>query len=333
MKNIRGIILYIVVLLYIICILLFGYPDDENKTGLLVALIFVIAYGVYYIISRVHRDMIRYKINNLSFEQNKSYFRDIIKKYSIAELSFIDGFEFSYFNDIVAMLLKLERLNALKIDGEKIIALDYSNLKLTKSEKYLLSSIKDGYLDELDEPALERIVEAECIEDGLIETISNQEKNLYFADIFKNMRKVTVPMFFVMIGCFVAIFTLRLSDQVKVGLLYIAFIIIVLLIIVFPIVILVKVSISSGEKLVKFKLLDDGKNIYFKLQGLKNYIKDFSSLDNKAKEEIQLWDDFLIYSVMFGLNKQIPDKYLKILKRKPDIALSENSDKGIYFRD
>ena len=84
---------------------------------------------------------------------------------------------------------------------------------------------------------------------------------------------------------------------------------------------------------MEYNLSDKGKDLYLKLQGLKRYIKDFSNLKDKDKEHLQLWDDYLIYSVMFGLNKQIPDKYTKIFKGMPDISLSVNGDKGIYFSD
>ena len=48
-----------------------------------------------------------------------------------------------------------------------------------------------------------------------------------------------------------------------------------------------------------------GNEVNYKLDGLKNFIRDFSSLDERTKEEIILWDDYLIYSVIFGDNKKI----------------------------
>ena len=40
-------------------------------------------------------------------------------------------------------------------------------------------------------------------------------------------------------------------------------------------------------------------------EALKNYLKDYGSLEQKGHEELALWDEYLIYSVMFGQNKEI----------------------------
>ena len=47
------------------------------------------------------------------------------------------------------------------------------------------------------------------------------------------------------------------------------------------------------------------KDINEKLEGLKNYIKDYSLLDEKTSDDITVWEDYLIYSVMFGQNKEV----------------------------
>ena len=52
------------------------------------------------------------------------------------------------------------------------------------------------------------------------------------------------------------------------------------------------------------------------LEGLKNCLKDFSTLHEKDENSLTLWEDYLIYSVIFNQNtkiiKNICDKYLKI---------------------
>lgn len=48
-----------------------------------------------------------------------------------------------------------------------------------------------------------------------------------------------------------------------------------------------------------------GNEINKKLAGLRNYIKDYSMLDQKSMEALTLWEDYLIYSVMFGQNKKV----------------------------
>lgn len=51
-----------------------------------------------------------------------------------------------------------------------------------------------------------------------------------------------------------------------------------------------------------------GNDINEKIEGLRKYIKDFSNLEQKTKEDITLWEDYLIYSIIFGINTQIVEE-------------------------
>ena len=59
-----------------------------------------------------------------------------------------------------------------------------------------------------------------------------------------------------------------------------------------------------------------GEEINQNLEGLKNYLKDFSSLHEKDEKSLALWEDYLIYSVIFSQNtivvKNIWNKYISI---------------------
>lgn len=65
----------------------------------------------------------------------------------------------------------------------------------------------------------------------------------------------------------------------------------------------------------QYKRTNEGKKINRKLEGLKLFLKDFTTLDKKEHKELLLWGDYLIYSVLFNQNKKIKDemirKYLK----------------------
>jgi uncharacterized membrane protein len=57
-----------------------------------------------------------------------------------------------------------------------------------------------------------------------------------------------------------------------------------------------------------------GEILNEKLEGLKNYLKDFSNMHEMEEESLTLWEDYLIYSVIFNQNtkiiKNIWDKYI-----------------------
>jgi len=58
-----------------------------------------------------------------------------------------------------------------------------------------------------------------------------------------------------------------------------------------------------------------GKNLLTKAYALKNFLKDFSLINKRTKKDISLWEYYLIYSVVLGVNVDIEDeviqKYLK----------------------
>lgn len=71
----------------------------------------------------------------------------------------------------------------------------------------------------------------------------------------------------------------------------------------------------------KYKRTKDGNILAEKLYGMKNFIHDFSNLDEVSREQLVLWDDFLIYAVVLEENdiilKEISNRYDKdLLKYK-----------------
>lgn len=55
----------------------------------------------------------------------------------------------------------------------------------------------------------------------------------------------------------------------------------------------------------------EGKILVEQIAGIKNYIHDFSLLSEKDKENIVLWEDFLIYAVLLEENEKIIDDICK----------------------
>ncbi len=56
------------------------------------------------------------------------------------------------------------------------------------------------------------------------------------------------------------------------------------------------------------------KDINLKLEGLRKYIKDYSLLNQKDFNNITIWEDYLIYSVILGQNSKIVNEVLEKTK-------------------
>jgi uncharacterized membrane protein len=59
---------------------------------------------------------------------------------------------------------------------------------------------------------------------------------------------------------------------------------------------------SAVNTLDKFKRTDKGNILTEKLYGMRNFIRDFSNLDEATKKHIVLWREFLIYAVTLEEN-------------------------------
>lgn len=61
----------------------------------------------------------------------------------------------------------------------------------------------------------------------------------------------------------------------------------------------------------RYERTNEGKVLVEQIAGIKNYIHDFSLLSEKDKENIILWQDFLVYAVLLEENEKIIDDICK----------------------
>lgn len=59
------------------------------------------------------------------------------------------------------------------------------------------------------------------------------------------------------------------------------------------------------QQLYPCRLLLYGELLTAQISGIKNFIRDFSNLSEAEKEQLILWDDFLIYAVVLEENERI----------------------------
>lgn len=76
----------------------------------------------------------------------------------------------------------------------------------------------------------------------------------------------------------------------------------------FIIKILYEIIMAKDSLIIRTK---KGKILAEQIKGMKNYIHDFSYLSERNKENVVIWDDFLIYAVVLEENEKIVDDILK----------------------
>lgn len=249
------------------------------------------------------------KLDSIDLRKTKEYYRDILQGYNILELSWVDNFEIDLEKDVIAELVQLESNNIISLNKEKLtVNKNYNQEKLKYSQKYILEHIQDGKLMNINKIELERKIKEDAIIDNLIE----EKNDLRKRKIKKIIRSII--LFIIMMFSERYIFNIIPEGKVENPLIIITIIllytILALLSLFYPVISAISIIIYT----VKYKLdpyfrTEKGKEINKKIEGLKSYLKNYSLLHEKEKESVQIWEDYLAYSVWFEQNKIIIQQY------------------------
>lgn len=269
--------------------------------------VILIYFGFRFGIKRFKKD----KLSEIDFKKYEAYYRDILKNYSPAELSYIDKFEILPQNDIAASLLSLELNNNIYLDN-KIQINNASIENISSNEKYILDSIEDGKITNFNETEFTTKVKEDAIRNGLL-----KESKIEWGK-FTRVLILSLSFMALMIFICITLFSDFVSNPTNIAdwkLFILMFAI--LLILYLPI----SIGIYFNTYIVKMKKnsyirTKKGEELNENLEGLKNYLKDYSNIHEKDEKSLTLWEDYLIYSVIFNQNtkviKNIWNKYISI---------------------
>ncbi len=264
--------------------------------------IYLVGFFVAFLLAS--RSINRAKLDETDFEKNKTFYRDIIKNYSVSVLNYIDNFKLDYKQSYTAELLKLEKKKIIKITGNKIEILKEPTEEL---DKRFVDSIKNNKVT-MPLSEYENLIQEEALEKGLI------TKSTFFGNVKDRKTKVIIIIIFLLMfaGAFFIAFVQDADLNSKI---FIAIVLslliwgfIVFFVFAYFIVYFVKFLFEKN-----YRRTEKGKEVNRQLDGLKLFMEKFSNIDSKEAQHLILWDDYLIYSVMFNINKKIQDEYSKFL--------------------
>jgi len=246
------------------------------------------------------------KLIDIDFGAHKGYYRDIIRDYSPAVLGYIDNLEFDKNKSIVATFLKLKNLKIIDIieDEIQIINKEYN---LEEHEKYLLENKENFSLGRYHD-----LIIKDSKEKGLIE-VKKVKKNKIFMAV---LLMILMPLLLFLLISTNAISNVKIGENFFGIIILICFIIVFLTLFMSPIIIIHYIAqYTLSSTLSSYGRAEKGEEINKMLEGLKNYIKDFSVLDQRVAKEIYLWEDYLIYSILFDQNIKIIKEFEKYIPK------------------
>ena len=251
---------------------------------------------IFIVIKIMRKREYKNQLSKIDYKNEGEYYRDILKGYSPFLLSYIDNFIFEGKRDIIATILNLQLKQVIKIENNTIIKLKEDN-NLEESEQYILDNVLNGKIKIADTRELEQKIVKDAQNKELIEIKESAKgKN------DKPLKNKLIIAFIISIFIFMILSAIATSINSD---LLTTIILIFGLIFCNPIFYIILFIIKYYLSKAKIKRTNKGEEINTKLEGLKNYIQEYSKLKEKNANDILLWEEYLIYSVIFNINDNV----------------------------
>lgn len=255
---------------------------------------------------------------DINLKTSLPYFRDVLKEVSPAAINFINTYEFNDQYNIIAILLNLKLKNKIQIQNKKITILDENLDDLIQSEIVVMDMIKTADFNSLDKlHKFNDVIIKETYDKGYI-----INRRLNYTKLIKRILLSFLIAFFIPFVLIIITVIFSNSNLLNSFLEDDLIIIIIIFIIgfIFMLISSIKlfgivysfVYIKKGRQF-KFVRTKEGELLNQKINGLKRFLNDVSNLNEKEIIHVKQWDEYLIYSVIFGQNKNIVSEMCEII--------------------
>lgn len=262
---------------------------------------------VFITIYLLYRMITQNKIRqNAKFEkENLEYCRDHLNKLSPGIISYLKNFSIEKEKDISAHILKLLYEGYL-IEKDNVIKKSNKNTTLlTNSDLEIIRMVEEKDFSDIRSYELE--IEKEAKENGLL-TSKNDVLIKFIGKFIGGI--MLIPIIIIIIANII----MSTTTQALMGKYEIIVFLLIFILSVVPIIIIIY-SIASSMAVFKYKTsiirTPKGNKLVKNIYGLEKFLKDFSNLEKASYKEVYTRDYFLIYSVVLGINKEIPKEIMK----------------------
>ncbi len=261
--------------------------------------------------------------NFLKAKSQLTYYRKVIDNYSPGVLSYIDDFELGM-NDIAATIMSLKLKGKIDITNNeiKVINNDTSNLKL--SEKYILENIQN-----INSSLLLNNFKEIVIHESTNNNLVKMKADTLASKIGKMVFKISYQVISFMISIFlwtvlIALFYEFAQNSGMDGIEWYENLLVTLALIpLLPVVcgaygilamfftMIVEYLRLSRKPTITRTL--EGEKLNEKLDALRRFLEEYSLIGTRNIAEIELWEDYLMYSAIFNINKKVTNEILEIV--------------------
>lgn len=299
-----------------------GFFENYEITILFLLLEFIFVYlfmyGTFRFFHNIGKNagkIVRKEGSKYEKTLGSEYIRELPNYYTPALVSFVQDQAIEYNKDILGTILHLINKGYLAIENDKLVSRNKDISQLHLHEKYIYQCILNNIEVKFSDYKNALIEDAYKLE--LMKKADNSK--FVLKGIFKIFfGRAWLPIFL----CAFVITIMPLSETIGI-------VIIIMLVLAMPIFMFARLGkgisylIAAGTR--KVELSNKGKLDQEKIYMFKNFLKEFTSMDKKNVQEIHMWDEYLTYALVLGVNKKIyEDENLRnIVNRVQEIIVSD----------
>ena len=270
-----------------------------------------------------------------------TYYRDTLKGLSAVQVSLLADLRVEPCEDAAATLLALERRGVVGTEGEQVRVMDDAKLEaLSPSERLLVQLATSGTLGAATYGQWAELAEQEAIDGVHLQRVGKKReaKEAGCLGLLYGCR--TGCLLYVVAGILGSLFfltigkgLLELSDSatndleiinavVEDPMLLVASFIMLamcalfMVAFLFPLVDAIRGLVENGDASRYLKRTPLGEREAECVYGIRNYLRDFTTLSDADRRALMLWDDFLVYAVALGQSSQVVSELVRIWRRQ-----------------
>lgn len=259
-----------------------------------------------------------------------TYYRELLKGLSAVQVSLLADLRVEPREDAAATLLSLEQRGIVSLEGEQVHVLDGGTPRdLSRSERLLLQYAADGDLGASAYAQWASVAEEEAIDGIHLRRIGTPDAAAQagcasFARGCGSGCLVIIVLcalfglFAVTVGReFMEVLDTAETDYEMVGMMIenpalaaellfmVAVALVMIVAFLLPLVDTVRGLVENGDASRYLQRTPLGEQEAECVYGIRNYVRDFTSLSEADRHELLLWDDFLVYAVALGQNPHV----------------------------
>lgn len=254
------------------------------------------------IIQKIHENRLINNYEKAYNNYNYDYYREILQSESPAIFSYCYNKKINVEDEVVAIMLNLKLKNLIDFDNQGVRIIGNIS-SLSEHEKYVLYNINK--LHNNDETQFKNTFKNLLMEDlkkaNYVYTLDESEVNI--VSIMEIFMLWMILYVLVSIPIFITLSSIGMLIFVAYGLTFVGI----------PIYKLIQSKINPVIKAEKALELTG------KLKGLKNYISDYSIIKDTGIENVNLYNEYVIYAIIFNIQGKLNTECKQIYKNIKNI--------------